>query len=161
MFDTTKDIIRFKVKAHSTDRYYESLTIDIDIVPNNAIIYISWEHTQISFHVDTESDKLVNDFIQRYLLTDKSQNPDEYAEAAEYYYYLNKELDRALVLIGKAIAMKNEPWYYRQKIDILEMQEKYDDAIDCATLAISINQKRTNWDFTAKQQSEAEYKRKN
>ncbi|SFD63218.1 Protein of unknown function [Chitinophaga sp. CF118] len=160
LYNATKDIIRFKVKAHPTNRYYESLTIDIDIVPNNAIVYLSWENTQISFQVKTESDKLVNDFIQQYLLTDKSRNSDEYAAAAEYYYYLNKDLDRAAVLIDKAIAMKSESWYYRQKVDILEMQKKYEEAIDCATLAISIDQKRTNWDSRAKQQSETEYKKR-
>lgn len=159
-YDATKDIIRLKVKAHSTDRYYESLTIDIDIVPNNAIVYLSWENTQISFQVKTESDKLANDFIQQYLLTDKSRNSDEYAAAAEYYYYLNKDLDRAVLLIDKAIAMKEESWYYRQKVDILEMQKKYEEAIDCATLAISIDQKRTNWDSRTKQQSETEYKKR-
>lgn len=159
-YDATKDIIRLKVKAYSTARYYESLTIDIDIVPNNAIVYVSWENTFISFEVKTESDKVVNDFIQQYLLTDKSRNPDEYAAASEYYYYLNKDLDRALVLIDKAIALKNESWYYRQKVDILELQKKYKEAIVLATLAISIDQKRTDWDFRAKQQSEAAYKKR-
>jgi tetratricopeptide (TPR) repeat protein len=94
------------------------------------------------------------------LLTDKSSNADEYAAAAEYYYFLNKDLDRALLLIDKAIAMKNESWYYRQKVDILELQKKYKEGIDFATLAISIDQKRTDWDSNAKQQSEAEYKKR-
>jgi tetratricopeptide (TPR) repeat protein len=159
-YEATKDIARFKVKPHPTDRYYESLTIDIDVVPNNAMVYISWENTQVSFLIKTESDKVVNDFVQQHLLTDKSSNADEYAAAAEYYYFLNKDLDRALLLIDKAIAMKNESWYYRQKVDILELQKKYKEGIDFATLAISIDQKRTDWDSNAKQQSEAEYKKR-
>lgn len=159
-YDERKDLIRFKAKAQSTDRYYESLTIDIDVVPNNAIVYIAWEKTQISFQVETESDKVASDFIEQNLLTDKSTNPDEYAMAAEYYFYLNKDLNRALILIDKAIARKNESWYYRQKIDILEKQMKYKDAIDCANLAISLDQKRTEWDLKAKQQSEETYKKR-
>lgn len=131
-----------------------------DVKPNNAIVYIAWEKTQISFQVETESDKEANDFIQQNLLTDKSKNPDEYAAAAEYYFYLNKDLDRALILIDKAISKKNESWYYRQKIDILEKQMKYKEAIDCANLAISLDQKRTGWDLKSKQQSEEEYKKR-
>lgn len=159
-YDASKDIIRFKVKPYPTERYYESLTIDIDVVPNNAVVYISWEKTRISFEVKTESDKVVNDFVQQYLLTDKSKDSDQYAAAAEYYYFLNRDLDRALVLIDKAIARKNDSWYYRQKIDILELQKKYKEAIDIATLAISIDQKRPDWDPATKHQSEAEYKRR-
>lgn len=159
-YDATKDIIRFKVKPHSTGRFYESLTIDIDVVPNNAVVYVSWENTQISFPVKTESDKVVNDFVQQHLLTNKSGDPDQYAAGAEYYYFLNKDLDLALVLIDKAIAIKNESWYYRQKVDILELQKKYKEAIDVATLAISIDQKRAHWDARSKQESAAEYKKR-
>jgi hypothetical protein len=159
-YDKRNDIIHFKAKAQSTDRYYESLTIDIDVKPNNAIVYIAWENTQVSFQVETESDKAANDFIQQYLLTDASNDSDEYAAAAEYYFYLDKDLDRALLLIDKAITKKNESWYYRQKIDILEKQMKYKEAIDCANLAISLDQKRTEWDLKSKQQSEEEYKKR-
>lgn len=159
-YDEKKDVIRFKTKAKSTDRHYESLTIDIDVVPNNAVVYIAWEKTQISFPVETESDKVANDFVQQHLLTEKSTDPDEYATAAEYYFYLGKNLDGALVLIDKAIKRKNDAWYYRQKVDILEKQMKYQEAIDCANLAISLNQQRTDWDLKAKQQSEAQYKKR-
>lgn len=159
-YDAAKDIIRFKVKPQSTGRFYESLTIDIDVVPNDAVVYVSWENTQISFPVKTESDNVVNDFIQQHLLTNRSRDSDQYAAAAEYYYFLNTDLDLALVLIDKAIAMKNESWYYRQKVDILELQKKYKEAIDAATLAISIDQKRVDWDSGSKQQSEAEYKKR-
>ncbi|THU40491.1 DUF2911 domain-containing protein [Niastella caeni] len=159
-YDERKDLLRFKAKPQSTNRFYESLTIDIDVVPNNAVVYIAWEKTQISFQVETETDKVVNDFIQQNLFTDKSTDPDEYSTAAEYYFFLNRDLDRALMLIDKAIKMKNESWYYRQKIDILEKQMKYKEAIDCATLAISLDQKRTEWDLKTKQQSEEEYKKR-
>ena len=159
-YNERNDLLRFKAKTQSTDRYYESLTIDIDVIPNNAMVYIAWEKTQIAFQVETETDKVANNFIQQNLLTGKSTDPDEYAAAAEYYFYLDKDLDRALILIDKAIRKKNESWYYRQKIDILEKQMKYKEAIDCANLAISLDQKRTGWDLKSKQQSETEYKKR-
>ncbi|WP_343668462.1 DUF2911 domain-containing protein [Chitinophaga sp.] len=159
-YDERKDIIRFKAKSQPTNRYYESLTIDIDVVPNNALVYVAWEKTEISFKIETASDREAKDYIEQHLLTDKSTNPDEYAAAAEYNFYLNKNLDQALVLIDKAITKKNEPWYYRQKIDILEKLMKYREAIDCANLAISLNQKRTDWDLKEKQQNEAAYKKR-
>jgi tetratricopeptide (TPR) repeat protein len=130
------------------------------VIPNNAIIYIAWEKTEISFQVETVSDRVASDFIQQYLLTDKSEDSDEYAAAAEYYFYLDKDLDQALILIDKAITKKNESWYYRQKIDILEKQMKYKEAIDIANLAISLDKKRADWDLKSKQQSEEGYKKR-
>ncbi|MBL0745682.1 DUF2911 domain-containing protein [Chryseolinea lacunae] len=159
-YDEKKDLLRFKTKSQPTDRYYESLTIDIDVIPNNASVSIEWERTRISFLVETESDKVADDFIQHHLLTDKSSDADEYAAAAEYYFYLDKNLDRALILIDKAIAKKSQSWYYRQKVDILEKQMKYKEAIDCATLAIALDQKRTEWDSQTRQNIEDEYKKR-
>lgn len=157
-YDPKKDVTRFKTKARSTDRYYESLTLDIDVKPNNAIVYIAWENTGISFAIETDTDKAVNEFIQQRLMTDRSDDAEEYATAAEYYYFLGKDLDRALVLIDKAIKRKNESWFYRQKIDILAKQMKYQEAIDCARLAISLDNQRSDWDDKSKQQSEEDYR---
>jgi tetratricopeptide (TPR) repeat protein len=152
-YDERNDVVRIKVSPQSTHRHYEALTLEIDLIPNNARIYISWAQTQISFDIETETDKTVNEFIQLNLLNDLSKNAEEYALGAEYYYYLNKNSALALNLINKAIAKKNESWYYRQKIDILEQLKRYSEAIDCANKAISIDRTRSNWDMTTKQQS--------
>jgi tetratricopeptide (TPR) repeat protein len=157
-YDQSKDLIRFRVKPEKSSRYYESLTIDIDVIPNNAALYISWERTQIHFTIGTESDKRTVEFIKRTLLTNESKDADEYATAAEYYFYLNKELDQALILINSAILRKNESWYFRLKIDILEKQTKYQEAIEVANQAIEVIQKKKEWDTQTKQQSIEDYK---
>lgn len=159
-YDKQKDLIRFTVKSTTTDRYFESVTIDLDIVPNNAVVYISWERTQISFPIETESDKMATDFINKQLLTNLSNNPEDYANAAEYHYYFGKDMELALVLINKAIQQKNEAWYYRQKVDILEKLNKYKEAIECAELAISLNQQRSDWDEASKETSKKEYEQR-
>jgi Protein of unknown function (DUF2911) len=156
-YDPGKDVTRFKTRARSTSRYFESLTIDIDVKPNNAIVYIAWENTEVSFLVETDTDKTVAEFINQRLMTDKSDDAEEYATAAEYYYFLGKDLDRALVLVDKAIKRKNASWYYRQKVDILAKQLKYQEAIDCAKLAITLDNGRSDWDQRSKQQSEEDY----
>lgn len=144
-YDKQKNVVVFQTNSRQSSRFYESLTFDIDVIPNNANIYISWGNTQISFKVDTQIDKLTDEFIEQNLLTDKSNESDEYAFAAEYYYYLDKNLDKALLLIDKALAKRNDAWYYGQKIDILEKQKKYQEAIFVSNLAIEVNQKRTEW----------------
>jgi len=156
-YDKTKNVFQFNVKNQLTNRYYESLTIDIDVIPNNARIYLSWENTQVSFDVMTETDKIVTDFIKSYLLTSKSKDSEEYAMAADYYFYLNKS-DDALHLINQAITIRNDSWYYRLKIDILEKLGKYKEAITVAQQVITVDQNRTAWDQKTKQESVQEYK---
>ncbi|HEY5822827.1 MAG TPA: DUF2911 domain-containing protein [Cyclobacteriaceae bacterium] len=157
-YNQSKDLVRFNVKPEKSTRYYESLTIDIDVIPNNAELYISWESTQIHFTIGTESDKRTAEFIKQNLLTNKSKDSDEYATAAEYYFYLNKELDQALILINSAVLRKKESWYFRLKIDILEKQNKSQEAIEVANQAIEMIQKKAEWDTQTKEQSIEEYK---
>lgn len=157
-YNQNKDLVRFNVRPEKSSRFYESLTIDIDVIPNNAELYISWERTQVHFTIGTESDKQAAEFIEQTLLTNKSTDAEAYATAAEYYFFLNKELDRALTLINTAIVKKNEPWYFRLKIDILEKQGKFKDAIVVANQAIELIQKKADWDNETKQRSIEEYR---
>jgi hypothetical protein len=131
-----KDIVRVTVPVQSTTRRYESLTFDIDVVPNNAVVYLSWANTQVSFGVETGVDKASTDFINASLLTGKSTNAEEYAVAAEYLYYLDRDLDQGYTLVNQAITLKKDLWYYRLKIDILEQQKKFSQGIAAADEAI-------------------------
>jgi tetratricopeptide (TPR) repeat protein len=149
-YDKTKDEIRFVTKPDSAARFYESFTIDIDIVPNNAIVYLSWEKTQVSFFVNTGADRKTVDLIQQTLLTGKSTVADEYAAAVEYYFFMNKDLDKALKLVGLAISKDpKQPWYHKLKVDVLEKQGNYREALQAALQQLDFLKQHDNelgWD---------------
>jgi len=152
-YDQSKNVLRFKVKSEKSSRYFESLTIDIDVIPNNGVVYLSWEHTQVSFPIGTETDELTTRYIEQNLLNDKSSDADEYATAAEYYFYLDREIGRAVILVNKSIERKSEPWYFRLKIDLLEKQKKYREASEAAHQAIIAIEKRSDLDARTKQEA--------
>jgi hypothetical protein len=131
------DAVRILATSERTSRYYESFTLDVDIVPNNADIYLSWANCQVHFKVGTNSDRRASEFVQAYLVTGRSEDPDEYATAAEYYIYQNMELDKAMSLVDNAIRLKEKAWYYRLKTDILESQKKYVAAIDLLNFLVN------------------------
>jgi hypothetical protein len=135
-YKPANDVVRVTVPVQSTTRHYESLTFDIDVVPNNGVVYLSWGNTQVNFLVDTGIDKASMDLINASLLTGKSTNPEEYALAAEYLYYLDRDLDQGYVLVTKAIALQKDLWYYRLKMDILERQKKFPQSMTVADEAI-------------------------
>lgn len=136
-YSSEKDAIRFNVDTGTTERYYETLTLDIDLIPNNARVYLSWENTQIHFDVLTGTDEKVQSYIDQDLLTRKSKDSNRYAGAAEYLYYLNTEPAKAIQLTELALEMDHSNgWARRLKVFLLERQEQYSEALNSISEAI-------------------------
>jgi len=129
-YDESKDIVRFNTAAEATDRYYESLTIDVDVIPDDAELTISWERTRASFEIKTETDKKVAKIVNEQLLSGKVKDAQTLAMGAEYYYFLGRDLETGLALINKAMDISTTSWYYALKVDILTKQKRYDEAIE-------------------------------
>ncbi len=141
-YDETKDVIRFKTRVNRTDRYYESFTIDIDVLDTNAELNISWESTRVSFRIITQTNKRLMKMVNNEFFSGKTKDSDLLAMGADYYYFLDMELETALKLIDKAIDLKKASWYYDLKIDILTKKNRYKDAIE--TLKAAMDYVKTN-----------------
>jgi tetratricopeptide (TPR) repeat protein len=124
------DAARFIIIPQRTDRYYETLNFDFELIPKNARIYASWENTQISFDIETTSDKLIENFIVKELATGKEKNSDIYTGAAEYYLYQGTNLSEAISLADKALEIdKNNSWARDLKIRIYERLKLHKKAL--------------------------------
>ncbi|HZB13728.1 MAG TPA: DUF2911 domain-containing protein, partial [Chryseolinea sp.] len=141
-YDQRNDIVRFPAKAKVTERYYESFTIDIDVIPDNAEINISWEKTNVTFEVKTETDKKIAKMVNEELLPGKIKDPQLLAMGAEYFYFLGRDLETGLALVNQAIDIKSSSWYYALKVDILTKSKKYSEAIE--TLKLNMAYVKTN-----------------
>ena len=97
-YDEQKDVVRTQMKVHKSSRFYETFTIDIDVIPNNARIYLSWAETTVSFDVQTSTDKKVAEFVKDSLLTGLHPRWQEYSVAGEFYLYQNLDLNYSLIL---------------------------------------------------------------
>lgn len=145
-YDDGKDLVRFKIKSETTSRYYESFTIDIDVIPDNAMLTISWENTRASFKIETETDKKIARMVNDQLLSGKIQDPQILAMGAEYYYFSGRDLDTGLALVNRAIDIKSSSWYYSLKVDILTKSKRYTEAIEALKLAMTYVKKNPeNW----------------
>ena len=128
-YNTDKDVIRFLAKPEKTGRFYESLTIDIDVVPNDAVVYLSWANTQISFTINTTIDEEILYGVRVELLEGESDDPNQYALAAEYMIMQNTNLYDALLLAEKAVALDPNSWARMLKIQVLEKLHRFDEAL--------------------------------
>ena len=136
-YDRKKDVIRFKVFPSETHRFYETLTIDIDLIPNDARIYISWANTQIHFDFETDTDAQLDAFIQEELLSGKNKDSDTYANAADHLAMGHRNLMTALRLAEKAFELDpHNGWVHNVKLHILIELKLYEEALQEAEVAI-------------------------
>lgn len=129
-YDPGKDVARFFVKSNLSSRFYETLTIDLDLVPNNAEAYISWAKTQIHFTIETSTDKDLMAFIDNELLTQKIKNADDYPMAADYLFFHDKDLLKGVELSRIGLEMNTKSTFSAaRQVDILEKLGYLDKAI--------------------------------
>jgi hypothetical protein len=135
-YDEKKDVMRMEVNPRRTDRYYEALTIDVDFIPNDARIYISWLNTQIAFDVHTGLDQEILSFIRDNLIVRDSDNPDLYESAIVYYLWHRQDRKQIMNFINRGISLKNDRLWYYWKVQELMKDKRYDEAHAAAVSAV-------------------------
>ena len=126
-YDTKTEVVRFFVRPEKVARFYESLTLDLDIVRNNGELYLIWENTQVHFSITTNSNTRAHEEINQTLI----KNPDnaKTLSSAAYYLYMNNENPELLLpYINKALKIREDWWYYEIKVDLLAKLKRWDEA---------------------------------
>lgn len=147
-YNPATEAVRLTVGSERTNRFYESLTIDLDIVRYDAELYLSWENTQIHFPIATGShEKALNEI--KAAIDQNPADPNLLAEASYYYSMNNEDSDQVLRWLDKAIAVGGDRWAHHQKVDMLEKLKKYREARTAAATAIDFLQstKPVEWEF--------------
>jgi tetratricopeptide (TPR) repeat protein len=150
-YDKATEVISFKVTPKKTERVYESLTVGLDIVKYDAIFYLSWENTQISFPIETRTyKKALTDIAAA--VSKSPDDPELLSQAAWFYYMDNENLGQALEWVDRALLKGNDRWRLRQRFDILERMKRYDEAKKAATRAIDFltSTKPSEWEESVK-----------
>ncbi|MGC1242778.1 MAG: DUF2911 domain-containing protein [Chryseosolibacter sp.] len=135
-YDKRKDVIRVEVPSQHSDRYYEALTIDIDFIPNDARIYISWLNTQVAFDVSTGLDERILSFIRENLILRDSDNPDLNESAITYYLWHQQDRKPIMRFIDRGIALKDDRLWYYWKVEELMKDARYVEARTAAESGI-------------------------
>lgn len=91
-YDEKNDVLRFQVTPYTTSRFFNALTIDLDFVPEEAKLHITWEDTGVAFTIQTNTDSKLAQLLAEQL-DSKNEEADFFAHAAEYYLFRNDELD--------------------------------------------------------------------
>lgn len=126
-YRTTTEFHRFDVTPEKTARYYESLSLMLDVTRYDAELTLAWENTQIRFGIQTHSDSVATARLET-ALKQSPDNPDLLGQAAEYMaLHYNKDMPRQLQLVDRALAIEKSAWLYRLKTDIYSRQGRQAD----------------------------------
>ncbi len=122
-YDSTKDVLRFKIKPGKLDKKSETFTIQFaNTFSEHSELQLLWENTLLSLHLEIDADARVMANIDEAMKKEKKP----YYFAAIYYYNHNKDMNKALAWIKefeKAQPQADNAKYWKARIQ-LKMGDK-------------------------------------
>lgn len=107
-YKTENEVLRIQVKPTALANPVETFTINVaDIKPNTANIEMCWANTRAAFNVTTDIDTRIMKNIEANV--EKDNRP--YYQAATYYLDNDKDLNKALTWVNKAIESNPDAYY--------------------------------------------------
>jgi len=145
-YDESKEVVRVNVKAEKVLDSVESFTIDIgNISANGATIALVWGEYYVPIKMEVDTDAIVSVQIEEYMKNPMASVGNNYAEAANFYFRNDKDLNSALEWIDKAIEINpNAFWNIQTKARILGKMENYSGAIVAAQKSTEVAKAASN-----------------
>lgn len=89
-YDEAKNIAQFKVPVTKAGRFYDAYSVDLDISPDNAQLYLSWTDVQVSIPIVTSTEELAMMYIDSLLVAPVPVSSDPYFQAAKYLLFTRR-----------------------------------------------------------------------
>lgn len=118
-YEPEKEVARVEVAPAVSEKHYEAMTIGLDIVGHDAVFTVSWDHTSVSFIIETGTlQQTMRDI--RAMMKKGDATPEAYSDAARFIAYNLSVLpatarDTALILVNMAIENDPQSWMYSTK----------------------------------------------
>ena len=138
-------MVRFNVKPIILNHKIETMAIEVsDITANACNLEIKWDHTLIKINLKMDTDKKVLAEIDDKM---KGVSQATYYQAAVYYLENDKDLNKALEWIDKALINNEQFWILRHKAMILAKLGRYKEAVVLAERSMQLAAQAENDDF--------------
>ena len=140
------DVARFTIKPENIQHTVETFTIEFDNIRDNwAYVVLSWENTLVKFKIEFDVDSKVMGQIEKEMSDPEKTHENNFFAAANYYYNNDKDMDKALTWVNKAIEKNSDAyWMIRLKSQIQAKLGDYKAAIETAKIGIEAAKKANN-----------------
>ncbi|MFT4801853.1 MAG: tetratricopeptide (TPR) repeat protein, partial [Flavobacteriaceae bacterium] len=149
VWDAEKVVATVKAKVVPMAMNVETLTLSFDDVTNDSVnLGLNWDNVYVavplSFMTDTQVTKSIESVMS-------GPSSGDYYTSAVYYLNANKDINKAINWIDKAIEMSDKPafWYYRQQSLIYAKSGDKKGAIKAAKESLRLAKEAGNNDYVA------------
>ncbi len=139
-YKESEDVNRFKVKSDKSNIAFETLTMQFgNIKPESCDLQIMWGNTVVTVPMSVNVKDKIRAQVEKALGTE-TVNPNVYSAAATFYSEWDKDMNKALTNITKAVQANPKAfWMMLQQAKIqMEMGDKVGakaSALNCITVA--------------------------
>jgi tetratricopeptide (TPR) repeat protein len=139
------ELLRVQVKPSSIANKVETFTINVaDITSSSANVEMTWSDTRVAFNVIADIDSKIMKNIESSLTNDTRP----YFQAASYYYEKNKDMNKALEWVNKAVDQNPKAyWVKHLKAKIQVKLKDNKGAIATAEQSLALAKEAKNDDY--------------
>lgn len=139
------EVLRIQAKPTTLANKVETFTINVaDITSSTANIELVWADTRVAFGVAADIDTKIMKNIETSLANDNRP----YFQAASYYYENNKDMNKALEYVNKAVESNPKAyWVQHLKAKIQVKLKDHKGAIATAEQSLALAKEAKNDDY--------------
>lgn len=143
VWEDSKVALSITAPSSQTLDVFETFTIGFDkLTTNSGNLVLFWDKTRVTIPFSVPTSEKMNASIDKLMA---GPSAGDYYAAAEFYFKENKELEKALTWISKAVDMKPEAyWILRLKSQIQAANGDYKGAVDTAKKSLELAEKEGN-----------------
>ena len=110
-YKEAEDVVRVKVKAQKAANFAETFTMQFEnIAAETCELHMAWAGVQVAVPISTNIKDRVRAQVEKALAADAVQ-ANTYNTAASFYYEFDKDYNKALVNITKAVEANKEAYW--------------------------------------------------
>lgn len=118
-YNPSEDLFRIKVKPQKISHHQENFLIAFDsITHNSANMILTWESTQITIPLSVDTHAQMEIEITKQIAANPT--PQTYYEAARYLQEQEKDYERALGYLNKALELGGDTYYFHRVKSLVE-----------------------------------------
>jgi hypothetical protein len=159
VWDDSKVALSITASTAQTMEVVETFTIGFDklTISSGNLVFV-WDKTKVVVPFSVPTSEKMNASIDKLMA---GPSAGDYYAAAEFYFKENKELEKALAWVNKAVELKPEAyWVIRLKSQIQAANGDYKGAVETAKKSLELAEKEGNQTYVDNKQAIEEWGKK-
>lgn len=115
-YTATKDVVQICVPVTHPGRFYEALSLELDLMHGSGRLYLSWTDVQVSIPITTSSPELEMDYIDSLIAAPLSDDHDVYFRAAQYLLFTKRDVQKVIPITDYYLKLQPGEYAYRLRI---------------------------------------------